>query len=538
MINKNGLHVHQYLGVNDPLYGLLRAYPWQIVKGFNDTRILDAAAQAGVGIRVFRKFGSDAYLPSDMVNFLSQSDLHSVTHLQFICETGMGYQYTQQLQVIQGMRSNGYSGNFLVGGFAVGNPAPYDSTTHKDGTPHFPDLVSILPLFDLPYVGLGYDGYTSIQPTDPRWAADSLWTIFRTDMIAHCAELHGHPIRFIILTECGFDQCPPDTTTQGGYAKRGISDDQYVAFTDVVAQWMGSRANVLGACHFTYHGTQDWVNAGFDLSESIAGKLGARVLQSNGSRGIPVVLPPTPENSVNLDIPLVNQLPPDNTDPNAYNDCGPASTDMIAKYLSMVPGSTESIQQIKADETGQLNYTGYTYTNELAQWFVDRGVQAYTTTVSDVASTLISNLKQGFPCIYLRYWDLANKTGGHFVVAKGFDPSQDTITFNNPWGGVVDTWSYDQVNSDSVGGWLVVVKKAALNITDLLIQQWRSYKPDVAVNTNSAIFKDWLAKRQAGDHTYGVPTTQEAPYGSGVGDFIQYFTNGIAIWQNGQVTWI
>ena len=64
-------------------------------------------------------------------------------------------------------------------------------------------------------------------------------------------------------------------------------------------------------------------------------------------------------------------------------------------------------------------------------------------------------------------------------------------------------------------------------LNDLLDLQWKSYKPDVAVNVQAAIYKDWIAKREAGDRSLGVPTSDEFRIGS---TSVQLFTNAVATW--------
>lgn len=232
---------------------------------------------------------------------------------------------------------------------------------------------------------------------------------------------------------------------------------------------------------------------------------------------------------MNLNIPLLNQLTePDNND---TLNCGPESARMVARYLGII----EPVRQIKGEETGSPDFVGYTSAIEMANWFMNRGIPATALQVTNVPGYIKDSLSKGFPCIYLRWWDINAQTGGHFVVPIGYNVTTDIFTINNPWGGVVDQWTSTQIQNNSQYGWVVEIQKSELNILDLLTQQWRSRKTDVAVNPNAAIFKDWLSKRQSGDYSLGVPVTEEFSYNGGTA---QIFTNAIGVWNAASgVTW-
>ncbi|HEY8838239.1 MAG TPA: hypothetical protein VIO16_11305 [Dehalococcoidia bacterium] len=98
-----------------------------------------------------------------------------------------------------------------------------------------------------------------------------------------------------------------------------------------------------------------------------------------------------------LAIPLDNQLTSDG--PNKYNECGPACIRMVCDYLGVDPG--ESIDGIDTDETGDESLIGYTTTQQMVQWFTDRGVPAVQSQPLDSAAAIAGNLARGWPCIYL-----------------------------------------------------------------------------------------------------------------------------------------
>ena len=155
-----------------------------------------------------------------------------------------------------------------------------------------------------------------------------------------------------------------------------------------------------------------------------------------------------------LDWPIINQLTqPDNND---ASDCGPATADMIARYLGLVPAD-EAVRQVKLEETGNGDYTGYTTTVQMQAWFASRGVPCVQVQTQDPGSAIADALANGWPVAYLRYGDVTAKTGGHFVAAV---PGQPTFTFANPWNGGYDLWTAADVNANSLGGWLVIVQQA------------------------------------------------------------------------------
>ena len=235
---------------------------------------------------------------------------------------------------------------------------------------------------------------------------------------------------------------------------------------------------------------------------------------------------------VALAIPLLNQLNPVPYDPNAGDDCGPESISMCARYLGII----EPELQIKGEETGNVDFIGYTDVTQMATWFMKKGIPSTAIQVNDVPGYIVSSLNAGFPCIYLRWSDLVSQTGGHFTVPVSYDPAVNTFGINNPLGGVKDWWTADQMQQNSKYGWVVQVERVELTMDELYNQQWRSRKVDVAINPNAAIYKDWISHRQKKDTTLGVPVTEEFPY---VGGFAQLFTGGIGVWTpGGGVQWL
>jgi len=190
---------------------------------------------------------------------------------------------------------------------------------------------------------------------------------------------------------------------------------------------------------------------------------------------------------VQLTVPLLSQLATGNS--NRFNQCGETCVKMVAEFLTM-PAASESIYQIEGDEMGDPNAVGYSTTTQAVEWFVNRGVPAIQVQPQDVAASISAALTQGYPTIYLSYWDLAARTGGHFRVAVGDDGAN--ITFNNPWTGGVDVWPYADVNNNSLGHWLVIVQQAKAATVDTTLQAAavaRYSALGIQANVNGALFK-------------------------------------------------
>lgn len=191
-----------------------------------------------------------------------------------------------------------------------------------------------------------------------------------------------------------------------------------------------------------------------------------------------------------LSVPLLNQLSgnDDNDRANQYNECGPTSVRMLFLYY----GLDESVLDITTEATSDPYWHGYTYTYQLASVLNDKNLHAVQVQSNDVVSAAKQALRNGYPVIYLRYWNLAAKTGGHFCVLVG-DPDGDAY-LNNPWGGVLDHWTWDQVAENSLGGWLIIVQKAKSDVDPKLYQEAVTYYQsfNVACNPDTALFKAWL----------------------------------------------
>lgn len=159
--------------------------------------------------------------------------------------------------------------------------------------------------------------------------------------------------------------------------------------------------------------------------------------------------------SATLDIPLLNQLGPEDPDPNAGLNCGETSIEAVAQYLGLVPA--ESIPQIKVEELGSADAAGYSDVWEMAAWFQRRGVKAAISQPQNPAAACRAAIRQGYPPILLRWWDLVNKTGGHFIV--GYECDDAGVGFNDPYGGYQYYWTDDTVNANCTGYVVIVCQR-------------------------------------------------------------------------------
>lgn len=240
----------------------------------------------------------------------------------------------------------------------------------------------------------------------------------------------------------------------------------------------------------------------------------------SGQEGVPVA---------SLPIPLLSQLATSN--PNRFNECGEACLKMIAEYLGM-PGASETIYQIDADERGDPTVLGYSSTDQAVKWFTDRGVPAVQSQPQDVPAALRDALGRGWPCLWLRYWDTAARTGGHFEVPIGSRGDKDGpgLDFNNPYGGSVDHFNDDEIRLWSLDNWLVVVQQAKPEVPtmeDPIItaarNRWSAANASIRPNENGALFRaytrmirNWVQSGQDNvlDPTPAIRSEWAAPDGS------------------------
>lgn len=482
--------------------------PWAGVLSIDNIRPLRVAQAHGVPVRVLRLYQIESLSAQDAINRYKSLDLSAVTHIKLANESSRSADLVWQSQIIEGLKAAGFQGGFLGFGFATGTPSTITEVAQHPG-PHFPDWLPLAPLFSQ-IQGVALNQYVYHSPEQSRWQADLPYTGTRDGFIRNCLSQHSLDLPPVHVTECNIEP--------GGWKGLGYTPDQFINTVVVLDSHDCSSSGMMVRFYFTLTPYSQW--QGYDYYEVID----RMAFVVNAKAGV------VPKMEVVLDVPIDNQLSePDN---NTFDDCGPVCAEMVADYYGI---QHENARQIKTDWTGNPDYVGYTTTGEMTQWFLDHSLPALQIQSPNPFGAILDGLSKGWPSVYLRYWDTTNKSGGHFVVARGYDPATGLVSLNNPWGGVIDTWSQDQINSNSLGGWLVTIQKTALFLDDLFEQQWKSYKPDVAVNKDAAIWKAWLTLRRARDSSRGVPTSQEFAHEDGVA---QYFTNAIAFWSpRSGVTW-
>jgi len=241
---------------------------------------------------------------------------------------------------------------------------------------------------------------------------------------------------------------------------------------------------------------------------------------------------------VDLGVPLANQLAGE--DGNRHNNCGPACGWMIGQWLGILPPEG-TVRDVKAELTGDWDWTGYTYTHQMVAWFNARGVPAVQVQPADVAGVIRAALARGHPTVYLSYWDLGARAGGHFRVAGAMDEA--VVGLNNPWGAVVDHWTDGEVNGHSLGNWLVLVRQARPappegteeDTMDILLPaakaRWEAlgvsaFTDGMLFKTYLRVFKAWVEEGQDGVRD---PTPCVRPEWSDGENAYVMFDNGV-IW--------
>ena len=248
----------------------MRSANWAAVKCVDDSAPLATAQSAGIPSRILRLWDIERMGSSAAARRWLQQDLSHVTHVQLCCESARGLDPVWQGEVIAGLRSGGYSGRFLAGCFATGNPTQVQEGVHAG--PHFPELMPLVPLLQQPDVDLGLDEYTGLLNTDPRWAQWAPWTVQRHRLMLQCLAYHDWQGAVYIL-ESGGDNVQP-VTDGGGWQTRGWSAAQFLSLLQYLDQQDQQDEAVRCRCLFTLGATPDW--ASYEIAP-IVGPLAAYV---------------------------------------------------------------------------------------------------------------------------------------------------------------------------------------------------------------------------------------------------------------------
>jgi len=133
------------------------------------------------------------------------------------------------------------------------------------------------------------------------------------------------------------------------------------------------------------------------------------------------------------------------------NSCGPASVQMVLKYLNVITLPTQSELAI------EMNTSIYNYTYRIYMHipFVRRGFEEYLSAFlskdfKSALGNLKGNVSEGFPVIILTWYDTTHKTG-HYRVVTGYNSSGifvhdpaigPNVFFNNTI--LEDLWYYSR----------------------------------------------------------------------------------------------
>lgn len=146
------------------------------------------------------------------------------------------------------------------------------------------------------------------------------------------------------------------------------------------------------------------------------------------------------------------------------NSCGPASIQMVLKYLNVLPLPNQSTL------ANEMNTTihKYTYANYMHIPFKKRGFKYYNYTAPSfkiALSNLRGNISKNFPIIILTWYDLSHKNG-HYRVVIGYNYSG--IFVHDPWDGpnkflnnsiLEDLWMYSNFWS------LIILERPYFNLS-------------------------------------------------------------------------
>jgi hypothetical protein len=395
-------------------------------------------------------------------------------------------------------RAAGYTGLVVFGSFGVGRPdwtewAPLVSAFWSNP----PDAIELHEYFSLT-VGFSHSQMLALRHVTlyQQNAIPASWPCF--------------------IGECGSDDVGVKNVYEDTQRRRGWNDHGKLTAAAYAAQLalyaQGCAPQIVAA--FVYvdgsNGDPQWA------SYTTRGHQEIELAEAATQPAIPAP-PPVQERStmVRLGVRVVNQLETDAAgalDQNAYDNCGPATGLAIALTLEDAP-NTETIPQFLSEETGSPDWQGYTYTNQMAAWFVNRGHDAVQSQPVDLPAALQQIVDQGYFAALLRYWDETALTGGHFEAVDGYAVDANgvrTWTVMNPYGGTWETFSDDDLNRLSIGHWIVVVrerKPVPMPTEDPAITFARNLareaNPAIRFNEQGALFTSYVrmtsAYRQSGD---------------------------------------
>ena len=160
--------------------------------------------------------------------------------------------------------------------------------------------------------------------------------------------------------------------------------------------------------------------------------------------------------------PFYNQLKDwtvdvDGVDENAKNNCGPESVAMCLKYLTGVELPADFIKDVMKGP----HYTGYTFTSDLTK-FLEEKCEIPCEVHNGNAQTMLQPVVQraidnGYPIIVLYFWNINQPESGHWAPVIAYD-SQGCSRMN-PWGGVLEQWSWRKFERWQKYGHCIVLKR-------------------------------------------------------------------------------
>lgn len=390
---------------------------------------------------------------------------------------------TQYLRYRAALRQAGFTGLVVFGSFSVGRP-------------DFGEWAGIVAAF-------GQDRPDAVELHE-YWSLTIQWGRDHDLTLRHLLLFSQNLIPSswtLFIGECGSDNLQSQGVYEDSQQRHGWNDRQKL-LPDQFATQLGSygvlcHPNVLAAFVFADgdNGDPQWASYRTMGQPAIEQAEQASWGNVAPKKGVSVRLGIIPENQND---------PAQDPSPNAADNCGPATANEMARYLGVLPNN-ENIAVTLAEETGEPNWLGYTYTYQMAGWFTGLlGVPAVQTQPADVVAALVDAVGRGWTAAYLRYWDEQNLTGGHFEAIDGYETdAQGNRTWYaaNSWDGSWETFTDDELRGYSVANWLVIVQQGKKIVEDPIIttarNKARMANAAITFNETGALFLSWVRKVRA-----------------------------------------
>lgn len=150
---------------------------------------------------------------------------------------------------------------------------------------------------------------------------------------------------------------------------------------------------------------------------------------------------------------------------NRYNNCGPAAACAVMEYATWQRWTPDAVHDWMRGES----YLGYTYVSDIVRFLRAHGLDAVAVKVTSegaLRDLCRREIAAGHPLIYLSYFNLYTRAGGHFTVVRRADKQAGLINSygaypSSGWTRLYETWSWANMwsNAQKTFGdtWVVTV---------------------------------------------------------------------------------